>query len=77
MLFEVTRMRIYWKYPFKTDKFFSIKDNAQPGNVFSYEKYSLRNSSINKELNNGRLAILSIAYMMVYDRYTQHQIFDF
>nr|UZT29117.1 light harvesting complex protein [Nucleocytoviricota sp.] len=77
MLFEVARMRTYWKDPFKTDKFFSIKDNAQPGNVFSYEKDSLRNSSLNKELNNGRLAMLSIAYMMVYELYTQHKIFDF
>jgi len=77
MLFEVARMRTYWKDPFKTNKFFTINDNAQPGNVFNYDKDSLRNSSLNKELNNGRLAMLSIVYMMVYEIYTQNKIFDF
>ena len=77
MLFEVARMRTYWKDPFKTDKFFTIKDSAQPGNVFNYDKDSLLNSTLNKELNNGRLAMLSIAYMMGYELNTQHRIFDF
>lgn len=77
MLFEVGRMRTYWKDPFKTDKFFNIKDNAQPGNVFSYDKDSIQKSSLNKELNNGRLAMLAVIYMMIYEVYTQHQIFHF
>ena len=70
MLFEVARIRTYWKDSFKTDKSFSIKDNAQSVNVFSYEKYSLRNSSLNKEVNNERLAMLSITYMILYELYT-------
>lgn len=77
MLFEVARMRSYWKDPFKNDEFFTIKDNSQPGNLFKYDKDSLRNSTLNKELNNGRLAMLSIAYMMIYELSTQQRIFDF
>lgn len=77
MLYEVARMRTYWEDPFKTNKFFSIKKHMQPGNLFKYDKDSLRNSTLNKELNNGRLAMISIIYMMLYEVGTQHRIFDF
>ena len=77
MLFEVARMRTYWEDPFKTNNFFTIKDNKQPGNILNINTDKVITSSFDKELNNGRLAMLAVAHMIGYELLTNSAIFAF
>ena len=77
MLFEVARMRTYWEDPFKTNNFFTIKDNKQPGNILNVDANKVTTMSYNKELNNGRLAMLAVTYMIGYELLTNSPIFNF
>lgn len=77
MLFEVARMRTYWDDPFKTNNFFTIKDNKQPGNILNIDTNKVSTRSYDKELNNGRLAMLAMAHMIGYEVLTKSAIFTF
>ena len=77
MLFEVSRMRTYWEDPFKTNNFFTIKDNKQPGNILNVDSNKVTTSSYDKELNNGRLAMLAVAHMIGSELLTNSPTFTF
>jgi hypothetical protein len=77
MLFEVARMRTYWEDPFKTNNFFTIKDNKQPGNILNVDSNKVTTTSYDKELNNGRLAMLAVAHMFGSELLTNSPTFTF
>ena len=76
---EFNSMLRGWKNPYTNP--FELKEDYQPGDIglsFDIDLAEEKNGLLlDKELNNGRLAMLSIAYMMGYELYTQHRIFDF
>ena len=58
-LFEFARMKAGWKNPFtKNGKAFKLEDDYQPGNVLSLDEDKYSDELLNKELNNGRLAMI-------------------
>lgn len=56
--YESARMGVGWKNPFVEDKFFKLKQDYQPGNVFNLNMDSVSDDILNKELANGRLAMI-------------------
>ena len=62
---EFARMFVGWENPFVSEENkFSLKDSYQPGNIFGYSDDSYSIEMLNKELSNGRLAMLgTIGYM--------------
>lgn len=60
--FEVARMLKGWKDP--TEAVFSLEDTYQPGNLFEVPDSEYDEESLNKELSNGRLAMIGcLGYM--------------
>tara|TARA_A100001015_G_C15018912_1_gene726964 strand:+ start:429 stop:959 length:531 start_codon:yes stop_codon:yes gene_type:complete len=70
-LFEFARMARVYKNPF--DRVFEIKDNVQPGQLNPY--YSFNETKANKELSNGRLAMLAVVGYMAQELLTGDKIF--
>jgi hypothetical protein len=64
-LFEVARMNAGWKNPFaKGNPAFTIKENYQPGNVLNFKDSNYKDVTLERELSNGRLAMLaSLGYI--------------
>jgi hypothetical protein len=56
--YEFARMGNGWKNPFIEDKFFKLKKEYQPGNLFNLDMKTVSNDRLNQELSNGRLAML-------------------
>jgi len=63
--FECARMGAGWENPFiMKDSFFKLSDNYQPGNVLKLPDYMYKEEDMNKELANGRLAMIgSLGYI--------------
>lgn len=57
-LFEFIRMGRGWENPFTTNTTFNLKTDYQPGNLGNYDVKTISNNILNKELNNGRLAMI-------------------
>ena len=61
--FELVRMFQGWKNPFEGGKYFSLKDDYQPGYVLKFMPFNnvtkISDRQFNSELNNGRLAMLA------------------
>jgi hypothetical protein len=54
-----------WENPFTEDgKAFTLKDDYQPGNLFSYDKDNVSKTLYNNELSHGRLAMLTCGYII-------------
>jgi light-harvesting complex I chlorophyll a/b binding protein 1 len=72
---EFSSMIRGWESP--TVKLFSLKENYQPGDfglTFGVNEETMGNK-MDKELNNGRLAMIGILGMMVQELVTQQQLF--
>ena len=67
--FEIARMTTLYKSP--RIRPFEIKDESQPGQLNPY--YKLNTLQANKELSNGRLAMISVFVYMSQEFITQHK----
>ena len=56
--YEFARMGNGWKNPFVEDKFFKLKESYQPGNLLNLNMNDVPTDLLNKELSNGRLAMI-------------------
>jgi hypothetical protein len=64
-LYECVRMSTGWDNPFvKGGKAFTLKDDYQPGNLFSYDPENVSSTLYNNELSHGRLAMLTCAHII-------------
>ena len=70
-LFEFARMATLYKNPF--DRVFEIKDDVQPGQLNPY--YTFNETKANKELSNGRLAMLGVVGYMAQELLSGDKIF--
>jgi hypothetical protein len=57
--YEIIRMARGWEDPFKTSTTFMLKEKYQPGNLGDYNISNIDISLLDKELNNGRLAMIA------------------
>jgi hypothetical protein len=64
-----------WENPFTTNSTFKLKDDYQPGNLGNYNPDSITEDLYNKELNNGRLAMIGFMGMLCQELVTQQNIF--
>ena len=70
LIYEYARMVKLYKSP--KDKLFSLKDNVQPGYLNTYVPFN--EDKANKELSNGRLAMLGVLGYMVQELFTQQKV---
>jgi hypothetical protein len=64
-----------WKNPFvEKGNYFKLEDDYQPGNVFKLPNETYSNERLNRELSNGRLAMLGTLGYMAEELVKQHQL---
>ncbi len=63
--FECARMGVGWENPFiNRNSFFKLSENYQPGNVLKIPEFAYDETDLNRELANGRLAMIgSLGYI--------------
>ena len=65
LVYECVRMSTGWDNPFLEDaESFTLKDDYQPGNIFSYDPSKVSDTLYNNELSHGRLAMLTCAHII-------------
>ena len=75
-LFETARMGAGWKNPFMLkNSYFKLEERYQPGNVFKVPANKYTDVQLEKELSNGRLAMLGTMGYMAQELVQQHPIF--
>ena len=70
--FELARMTSLYKSP--RSRLFQLKDNVQPGQLNPYYKLDIDKG--NKELSNGRLAMIGVLGYMLQELVTNQKIFS-
>lgn len=74
-LFESARMGAGWKNPFMLNNaYFKLEDSYQPGNVFKLPASKYTDMQLEKELSNGRLAMLGTMGYIAQEFVQQHPI---
>ena len=73
--FEVVRMGRGWENPFTSKTTFKLKPDYQPGNLGNYEVENISKEMFNKELNNGRLAMVGFVGILGQEVVTQTTVF--
>ena len=70
---EASRIAIQYENPSK--KLFRLKEDVVPGNLFNYNVSSLNKDLMNKEISNGRLAMIGAFIYIIQELSTHHRIF--
>jgi|TARA_B110000967_G_C18898741_1_gene572895 hypothetical protein len=73
--FELLRMGRGWVNPFTENKTFNLKQNYQPGNLGNYNMSTISDELLNKELNNGRLAMIAFMGILAQELVTGQNVF--
>tara|TARA_B110001450_G_scaffold1742_2_gene2010 strand:- start:6030 stop:6554 length:525 start_codon:yes stop_codon:yes gene_type:complete len=73
--YEVIRMGRGWVNPFTTNTTFQLKTDYQPGNLGNYDVETISDDMFNKELNNGRLAMVGFMGIVGQELVTQSPVF--
>ena len=72
--YEVIRMGRGWKNPFTTNTTFMLTEDYQPGNLGNYDMTKISDDLLNKELNNGRLAMISFMGILAQELVNKHSL---
>jgi hypothetical protein len=73
--YEFSRMGAGWKNPFvEKGAYFKLEDGYQPGNVLKLPKEMYSDVRLNRELSNGRLAMLGTLGYIAEELVKQHQL---
>ncbi len=70
---EASRIAIQYENP--SVKLFRLKEDVVPGNLFNYNISQVDKTLINKELSNGRLAMIGSLGYITQELISQHKIF--
>lgn len=75
-LYELNRMYNGWVNPFATNSTtFQLKEKYQPGNFGNYNMDEISMDLLNKELSNGRLAMIAFIGILAQELVTGHHVF--
>ena len=80
LVYEISRMAIGWESPFKGKRggdgsAFTLKSKYQPGNVLTVNPDVITKNTYDKELSNGRLAMLASAHIIGSELLTGNSLF--
>lgn len=79
--YETLRMGVGWVNPFTEDgidpsKTFTLEQGYQPGNLGKYNMTGISNDLLNKELSNGRLAMIAFVGIVAQELAQGKQLFN-
>ena len=76
LVYEGCRLLAGYENPFGKDgKAFTLKKDYQPGNLLNINPDNVSTERYNRELSNGRLAMLAAAHIVGSELFTQHRLF--